>query len=225
VKRLAIIAAAGVLVLWLGAVSATGDAAPPAASGRVVDGIREVDVAGAPQGLRLTVYRGDYVRFRLTGSDAPPVLSIPDLSIHQTLTGDPAAYIKMEKPGVFAFALGAARGTIAVVEFRRAAYREVTPAEFAALIRAGDPLLLDVRTPAEYGRGRIHKSVLIPLSQLEGRLAELSAFKDRPVLIYCATGNRSTVAAKILIDHGFSRVFNLRAGINGWEREKLPVVR
>jgi rhodanese-related sulfurtransferase len=45
------------------------------------------------------------------------------------------------------------------------------------------------------------------------------------VLIYCATGNRSTVAAKILIDNGFKRIFNLRRGISGWEQEKLPVVQ
>ena len=48
---------------------------------------------------------------------------------------------------------------------------------------------------------------------------------QRPVLICCATGNRSTVAAKILIDRGVQRVYNLRPGIAGWERENLPVVR
>jgi rhodanese-related sulfurtransferase len=41
----------------------------------------------------------------------------------------------------------------------------------------------------------------------------------------CATGNRSTVAAKILIDNGFKRIFNLRRGISGWERDKHPVVQ
>jgi rhodanese-related sulfurtransferase len=48
---------------------------------------------------------------------------------------------------------------------------------------------------------------------------------QRPILICCATGNRSTVAAKILIDRGVQRVYNLRPGIAGWERENLPVVR
>lgn len=45
------------------------------------------------------------------------------------------------------------------------------------------------------------------------------------ILVYCATGNRSTVAAKILIDNGFKRIFNLRQGISGWERDKHPVVQ
>jgi rhodanese-related sulfurtransferase len=50
-------------------------------------------------------------------------------------------------------------------------------------------------------------------------------YRNQDVLIYCATGNRSTVAAKILIDHGFKRIFNLRQGISGWEREQYPVVK
>jgi rhodanese-related sulfurtransferase len=214
-----------VLFAWVAAERIACGAVAPAVSGQVVDGVRVVEVAGAPPDLRITVYRGDYVRFRLTGSDAAPVLSIPDLSVRRTLTADPSDYVKMETAGVFAFSLGAARGTIAVVDYREAAYREVAPAEFAALMREGDPLVLDVRTPAENARGRIPGSTLIPLQQLQSRLSELSGFKDRPILIYCATGNRSTAAAKILIDNGFNRVVNLRSGISGWEREKMPIER
>ena len=129
---------------------------------------------------------------------------IPALSVQwQPAPGGPP-YVKMETAGVFAFTMGAARGTIAVVDFREAAYREVTPAEAAALMRAVDPLILDVRTPAEYARGRIPGSVLLPLQQLQARWQEIAGHAQRPVLIYCATGNRSTVAAKILIDRGFS---------------------
>ena len=61
--------AAGVLLIWwvtAGAALAADGAPQPAVSGRLVDGVREVDVAAA-QGQRLTVYRGDYVRFRSTG--------------------------------------------------------------------------------------------------------------------------------------------------------------
>lgn len=219
----------GVMLLlfwtWGSVIAAADVAGPPAVSGRVVDGIREVEVPGVSQDLRLSVYRGDYVRFRLTGSDAAPMLAIPDLGIQRTLTSAPTDYVKMETAGAFAFTLGGARGTITVIDYRESAYREATPAEFAAMIKEGGPLVLDVRTPAENARGRIPGSVLIPLQQLQARLAELSAYKDRPILIYCATGNRSTVAAKILIDNGFSRVVNLRPGIAGWEREKMPIER
>jgi len=82
-----------------------------------------------------------------------------------------------------------------------------------------------VRTPGEYSRGHLKDSVLIPVQQLQARWQEIAGYKNKDVLIYCATGNRSTVAAKILIDNGFKRIFNLRQGISGWEREKLPVIQ
>jgi rhodanese-related sulfurtransferase len=220
--------AAGALLIGLvtaGAALAAAGGQQPAVSGRLVDGVREVEVVAAAQDQRLAVYRGDYVRFRVTGPDPQPPLSIPELSIRWQPTPGGPPYVKMETVGEYAFTMGTAGGTIAVVGYREAAYREVTPAEAAALIRAVDPLILDVRTPAENERGRIPGSVLLPLQQLQARWQEIAQHAQRPVLIYCATGNRSTVAAKILIDRGFQRVYNLRPGITGWERENLPVVR
>jgi rhodanese-related sulfurtransferase len=214
--------AAALMLLLAGAAAAAGADTVPV-SGTIVDGIRELSISGDAQGLGLRVYRGDYVRFRLIGSDAAPVLAIPDLGVRRTLTPDPTDYVKMEAAGVFAFTLGSARGSITVIDYRESAYREVGPAEYAAMLADKNSLLLDVRTPGEYARGRIAGSTLIPLQQLQARLAELSTYKDRPVLIYCATGNRSTVASKLLIDSGFKRVVNLRPGIAGWEREKMPI--
>ena len=222
----AALAAGAFLIWWLtawAALAADGGA-QPAVSGRLVDGVREVEVAAA-QGQRLAVYRGDYVRFRSTGPEPQPALSIPALAVQWQPTPGGPPYVKMEAAGEYAFTMGTADGTIAVVDYREAAYREVTPAEAAALMRAVDPLILDVRTPGEYARGRIPGSVLLPLQQLQARWQEVAGHAQRPVLIYCATGNRSTVAAKILIDRGFQRVYNLRPGIAGWERENLPVVR
>jgi rhodanese-related sulfurtransferase len=54
---------------------------------------------------------------------------------------------------------------------------------------------------------------------------ELAELSDEPILIYCATGNRSTVASKLLIDKGFTRIFNLRHGIVDWVRNKYPIVK
>ena len=198
----------------------------PPVSGEIIGGYRVLQVPAGADGLKLTVYRGDYVKFKPADPAAETALSIPDLSIEQKLSGslDAAPYFKMEKTGVFPFALGTARGTVEVVDYRQANYREVAPKEAAELIRNISPLVLDVRTPAEYGRGHLKDSVLIPLQQLQARWQEIAGYRNRDVLIYCATGNRSTVAAKILIDNGFKRIYNLRPGIAGWEREELLVV-
>ena len=196
-------------------------------SGSIVGGFRLLDIPESSQDVKLTVYRGDYLKFKSAGSDAQLILSIPDLLIQQRLPAnvDEAPYFKMEKTGMFPFSLGTAKGTLAVVDYQQANYREVTSKEAAELIRNITPLVLDVRTPGEYQRGHLKDSVLIPLQQLQVRWQEIAGHKDKDLLIYCATGNRSTVAAKILIDNGFKRIFNLRQGISGWEREKHPVVQ
>lgn len=217
------------VLVSLGRSPAIADSVPqnPMVSGDIVGGFRVLDVPGTSQEMNLTVYRGDYIKFKLADPTTETVLSIPDLAIQQRLAGnlDEAPYFKMEKSGVFPFVLGTAKGSIAVVDYRQANYREVASKEAAELIRNITPLVLDVRTPGEYSRGHLKDSVLIPVQQLQARWQEIAGYKNKDVLIYCATGNRSTVAAKILIDNGFKRIFNLRQGISGWEREKLPVIQ
>jgi len=217
------------VLVSLGRSPAIADGVPknPMVSGDIVGGFRVLDVPGTSQEMNLTVYRGDYIKFKLADPTTETVLSIPDLAIQQRLAGnlDEAPYFKMEKSGVFPFVLGTAKGSIAVVDYRQANYREVASKEAAELIRNITPLVLDVRTPGEYSRGHLKDSVLIPVQQLQARWQEIAGYKNKDVLIYCATGNRSTVAAKILIDYGFKRIFNLRQGISGWEREKLPVIQ
>ena len=71
----------------------------------------------------------------------------------------------------------------------------------------------------------LKKSVLIPVQELQSRYKEISDYKNQDILIYCATGNRSTVASKILIDNGFKRIFNMRYGIYEWSQDKYPVIK
>ena len=77
----------------------------PTVSGEIVGGFRVLNVTDGSQGVDLTVYRGDYIKFKLADPTTEPVLSIPDLSIQQRLPGnlDEAPCFKMEKSGVFPF--------------------------------------------------------------------------------------------------------------------------
>ena len=63
------------------------------------------------------------------------------------------------------------------------------------------------------------------MQEFQKRIGELAAHKDDPILVYCRTGNRSTVAAKLMIDAGFTQVVNLRRGIVDWSRQGLPIVK
>jgi adenylyltransferase/sulfurtransferase len=79
-----------------------------------------------------------------------------------------------------------------------------------------DFLLLDVRDPEEFLRARIEGSKLIPLGELEGRLAEIRDWKKRPIVVHCHQGGRSAKACKLLGDAGFARVSHLTGGIEAW---------
>jgi rhodanese-related sulfurtransferase len=131
----------------------------------------------------------------------------------------------MKKPGTFAFLMGDIDGRLTVINYRQASYREVSSREAADLIKNEGPLILDVRTQNEHNRGRLNNSVLIPVQELQSRYNELGNHIDREILIYCATGNRSTVASKILIDSGFKHIVNMRGGIHDWSKKNYPVTR
>jgi rhodanese-related sulfurtransferase len=63
------------------------------------------------------------------------------------------------------------------------------------------------------------------LHQLEQRLSEIAAYKNKDILVYCRSGNRSTVASEILISNGFKKPYNLHKGIIGWKNEGKTVVK
>jgi len=85
----------------------------------------------------------------------------------------------------------------------------------------GAPLLIDVRAPRERDQKRIPGSLSIPLNHLAERTSELPA--DRPLLVYCAGGYRSSIAASLLQRHGFKHVGEIAGGIAAWEAAKLPI--
>ena len=85
----------------------------------------------------------------------------------------------------------------------------------------GAPVLIDVRAPRERDQKRIPGSLSIPLNHLAERTSELPA--DRPLLVYCAGGYRSSIAASLLQRHGFKHVSEIAGGITAWEAAKLPI--
>ncbi len=76
-------------------------------------------------------------------------------------------------------------------------------------------MLLDVRSPGEFQSGHLEGAHNIPVDELKSRLEELGS-KDRPVVVYCASGVRSRSATTLLRDNGFSHVHDLGSWRN-WE--------
>jgi len=98
---------------------------------------------------------------------------------------------------------------------------QVAAERMAAGPRDAAPLMLDVRAPGEREQKRIRGSVGMPLNHLGERLSELPT--DRPILVYCAGGYRSSIAASLLARHGFREVSEIAGGIAAWEAAKLPM--
>ncbi len=94
--------------------------------------------------------------------------------------------------------------------------QDITPAEVMAKLEAGEDLvLIDVRTPLEFEQGYIEGALLIPSYELE-KIEALGISKDKEIILYCATGGRSTRAGNTLADLGYTRVYNLKGGIQDW---------
>lgn len=66
-------------------------------------------------------------------------------------------------------------------------------------------------------------SLLIPLNELADRLEEIDSYKTRDILVICRSGNRSRAASQILVDAGFTNVYNIDRGIIGWVQGGFPV--
>lgn len=95
--------------------------------------------------------------------------------------------------------------------------------EATRLINQKDALLLDVRENHEYEAGHLPNSRHIPLGKLKDRLGEIDKYRQKPVLVYCRSGQRSASACAKLRKQGFEQVFNLKGGILAWESAGLPV--
>ena len=105
----------------------------------------------------------------------------------------------------------------------KVAFTERLSAHFAAELFSSSqpPLGIDVRTPHEREQKHIAGTLSIPLNRLIKNLETLP--KDRPLLVYCAGGYRSSIAASLLQSSGFHPVTELAGGIAAWEAAKLPI--
>ena len=99
----------------------------------------------------------------------------------------------------------------------------LSPAEATLLMNREDALVLDVRETGEWSSGHITGARHITLAQLDKRLSELDRFKEKPIIVVCATGNRSSSACGQLKKHGFGKVYSLGGGIASWRDSSLPL--
>ncbi len=96
----------------------------------------------------------------------------------------------------------------------------VTVAELDRLLAEDAVTLVDIRNPGEVEAGSIPGATNMPLANLRARLAEIPA--ERPIVVHCAGGWRSSVAASLLRAEGFGNVADLEGGFNAWAEAHVP---
>ena len=111
-----------------------------------------------------------------------------------------------------------------ILQRRFSPVKEVGNLNVTHLINHKDAVLLDVREAAELaGGGKLPNALHIPLSQLNARAGELAKLTSRPVVVYCARGNRSRTAGNLLAKQGFADIYSLHGGIKAWKDAGLPL--
>ena len=98
----------------------------------------------------------------------------------------------------------------------------VSVAQATMLINREDAFVVDVREPGEYSAGHILGARNIPLARVDGT-GELAKRKEKPVILYCDSGDRANKALAALKKLGYARAVNLSGGLPAWQQAGLPV--
>ena len=104
-------------------------------------------------------------------------------------------------------------------------FQDIQPQEAVRLMNHEGAVAVDVREDKEYHEGHVLDAVHIPLGLMEERIDELDAYRSRPLIVYCRTGQRAAHAGVLLRKQGFERVYKLSGGMLAWRGADLPVVK
>jgi len=96
--------------------------------------------------------------------------------------------------------------------------QRITPQEAEMMMAGEGVVILDVRTPNEFEGGHIKNAILLPLDEILARAGDIIPIKNATLLIYCRSGNRSNQAAHLLVEMGYTFVYDF-GGILDWHGE------
>ncbi len=111
-----------------------------------------------------------------------------------------------------------------ITEASQAGWLQINTADAFDYWEQVEPFMLDVRRQDEFDLGRIEGAVLIPVTELAGRLGELPENLDTPMIVYCAAGTRGQYGLTLLKLAGYTNVRNMSGGFNAWKAAGLPIV-
>jgi adenylyltransferase/sulfurtransferase len=111
-----------------------------------------------------------------------------------------------------------------LVQLAKSQIEEISAADLKAWLQAGEELtVIDIRERDEFVQGHLPGATFIPRGFLELRIEQHQPDRDKPVIVYCAGGVRSALAARNLQEMGYARPISLIGGFNGWKNAGYTV--
>ena len=98
---------------------------------------------------------------------------------------------------------------------------EVGPSEATRLLNHENAIMIDTRSEKDYKFGHIVNSLHAP----DLNTVKLDKYRERPLIVYCRSGNTSAAYCSKLRKQGFETVYNLKGGVIAWERAELPLTK
>lgn len=103
--------------------------------------------------------------------------------------------------------------------------KSVSPGEFQELLsNSSDAIVLDVRTPEEFSAGRLENAININYYDTDFNSQLDNLDKNKTVFVYCKSGGRSSGAAEVLAQKGFTEIIELKGGLLSWQANDMPLV-
>src|SRR5579885_153207 len=116
-----------------------------------------------------------------------------------------------------------AKSSKTILDEARSAIRQIDAEQARKLLEQG-AIIIDVRESEEWRQGHIPQATFIPRGFLELRVEEKIPDRKAPVIVQCASGTRSLLAARTLAEMGYENLYNLTGGFNGWKYMGLACV-
>jgi|AP12_2_1047962.scaffolds.fasta_scaffold172786_2 rhodanese-related sulfurtransferase len=106
---------------------------------------------------------------------------------------------------------------------RLSGIRDIEPRQATRLLNTEHAVMIDMRSEKEFRGSHIINA--IHLDNLQDPAAGLQKYRDKPLIVYCNSGNSSLGVCGKLHRQGFENVYNLKGGIQAWQKSELPVSR
>jgi len=107
---------------------------------------------------------------------------------------------------------------------RLSGINQIEPGDATRLLNHENAVIVDMREDKDYREGHIVNAVHAP-SGSSNPVEKLAQYREKPVIVYCRSGHRSSGYCRMLRKQGFTSVYNLAGGVLGWQKSGLPLIR